>query len=180
MNTPFYLEALYLDIAAHLTSPESIAFLAAYDLPAVAHVDLFLGQYDSEENQIAYATPAVFIEFAESQYTERGRLQEAGLETIRIHIEQRQVGSTAYNSHNRPQSLQTLRFIEAIHVLLKGFEGDFYGKFRRVARASELTTTNHPVHIFDYTTQATYEATDKYRNYTQTNPNETALKVSKS
>ena len=173
----FYLEDLYLAIGTHLMSTESTDYLDSLGLPPIKHIDLFNNQYNREFEEIAYNLPAIFVELAQADNSKRGRLQESNLETVLIHNEQKQQGSTAFNSHNRPDSLKILRMIDAIHILLKGFSGEFFGKFRAISRTLDTESGNNPVHILGYTSQVVKDSTDKYRDFTSNIPGEEALKV---
>ncbi|MDX2304626.1 MAG: hypothetical protein NW226_17590 [Microscillaceae bacterium] len=176
----YYLETFYLAIANLLLSDEANELLEANNLPAIKHIDLFNSQYKYEELEIAYALPAIFIEMAEAGVAEKGRLDESRLETIRIHIEQKQLASTAFNSYNRPKALESLRLVDAVHLILKGYEGTYWGKMRLVSRELETDHGINPVHIYTYTSQFVYDGTDKLRSHSTSTPGADALNISKS
>ncbi|MCX7597228.1 MAG: hypothetical protein N2235_26465, partial [Fischerella sp.] len=94
------------------------AFLQANNLPEIAHFDLYEKQPFREATEIAYSLPAVFLESKLlNSESIAGGIEEKYL--LRLHIESKNFGSTAYHSHNRTESLTHLKLTEALKLFLQ-------------------------------------------------------------
>lgn len=140
-----YLENLYLSLGNKLLEQPSIDLLTANGLPEVAHVDLFENQYLNEEREEVYPLPAIFIEFASTQSSQKSKGIQQNTETIRFHVEWKKKRSTAMNKTNQTKALLPLRLVDAINIILSKFQG-----LRLVGRELDTEPEGYPVHILEY------------------------------
>jgi hypothetical protein len=141
------IHQIYSDLADTLFSAELNSFLQSQNLPLVKHFDLYEKQPFREASEIAYELPAVFAEIKLIQSQKTAGLQELTY-SLRLHIEQKTLGSTAQNSHNQAETIKHVQFTDFLQLFLdkkhpqwelKGISLDQRGK-------------NNPVHIIEYTT----------------------------
>ena len=158
-----YLEELYLTLGNYLLNTKTDDFLVANELPGIAHVDLYEGQYLHEEKEEVYPLPAIFIELSSASFTKKGRGIEQTTETIRFHIEQAKKQSTAMNRTHQAKALLPLRMVSAVHAILSGFLG-----LQPVSRELDTEFEGYPVHILELVGTFENKDTDKFGGFEQT------------
>ena len=142
---------LYIALGQYLLGNEFKEFLENLDIKPLEHVDVFKTQPVREASEISYKHPAVFIELPESQVIEMGDIVTAERVSIHFHIESRDWGSTAMNSHNRPHSLEPLQLIEEVRFwLLQWNPIPNFSRLEYMGRRLDKTGNNHPVNILRF------------------------------
>ncbi|WP_299460596.1 hypothetical protein [uncultured Microscilla sp.] len=160
-----YLEEIYLELGNRLLSNNTKQLLEQMGLPPIAHVDLYEGQYLSEEKEEVYHLPAVFIEFSNTTSSKiKGNGVQQNTETIRLHIEQAKLESTAMNRANQTKALLPLRMVDAIHILMSG---GFLGLYP-VGRELDTEHNGYPVHILEYEGIFKNTDTSKFKEHQET------------
>lgn len=141
---------LYLALGNYILSEEFAKELEAQDLDSIKHVDWFKNQYKNEAKEIAYDLPAVFIEFGDSSATRDDYKIEEPI-PLEFHLEQKDLGSTAMNSHNQAGSLNELKLVDKLRDWLKKFEGiKHFSTLRYVGRRYDRNNKNAQVHILRF------------------------------
>lgn len=143
MNTP--ITFIYKKVSETLSSGDFDEKLQPLELEKPKHFDLYEKQPYRESTEIAYNLPAVFQEIYLT-----GSEQSAGMRVenyaLKLYIEQKQLGSTAQNSHNKEETLKKLLLTEVIKnyllqnnttLILKKLYLDQRGK-------------NNPVHVIEF------------------------------
>lgn len=136
---------LYKKITQLLTDNAFKAILLEFALKEIAHFDLYEKQPYRESTEIAYNLPAVFSEiFLNSSEQSAGMRVENY--TLKLYIEQKQLGSTAESSHNQENALKTLLLTETIKdYLLKNNPVFILKKLYLDQRGK-----NNPVHVIEF------------------------------
>ena len=143
MQTP--ITFIYKKVSETLSSVDFDNELQTLELKKPLHFDLYEKQPYRESTEIAYNLPAVFQEIYLT-----GSEQSAGMRVenyaLKLHLEQKQLGSTAQNSHNKDETLKILLFTEVVkdyllqkntNLILKKLYLDQRGK-------------NNPVHVIEF------------------------------
>ena len=131
--------------------------------PVIRTVDLWNEQVEFIEQEDAYYTPAVFVEFRPVQWgTLGGSIQRAEL-TLRLHIVTAWKGSARDGSPYQEQALQRFELLDRLDALLFNFAGSSADKgvsFCMFRRTASHTNHNHGElveDVTDFTCQVTQE-----------------------
>lgn len=131
--------------------------------PVVKTVDLWNEQVEFIEQEEAFDTPAVFIEFRPVQWgTLGGSVQRAEL-TLRLHIVTAWQGSARDGSRYREQALERFNLLDRMDALLFNFagssgeEGVSFCLFRRTASHTNHNHGELVEDVTDFTCQVTQE-----------------------
>ena len=170
---------LYQAIADELLSQRAKAYFTKHGLMPIKHVALFNHQYAYEKEETAYALPAVFIEFASAVYQPLGKQVDNVTDSIRLHVEQKNLADAAYHSANKAKALEVLHTIHAVHLIVSALKSPEFGKFYRVGRTLDTEHGIAPVHIWEYQIQYKDKSTNAYRDYINTTQDRVKLNPAK-
>ncbi|GAB4126209.1 MAG: hypothetical protein Fur0027_07120 [Raineya sp.] len=140
------IHQIYSNLTDTLFSVELSGFLQSQNLPPVKHFDLYEKQPFREANEIAYELPAIFAEIKLVQSRKNAGLQELTY-SLRLHLEQKILGSTAQNSHNQAETIKHVQFTD----FLERFLSKKHPQWELKGVVLDQRGKNNPVHIIEYT-----------------------------
>lgn len=107
---------------------------------AIAHIDLWNQNVEYLEQEEAWDTPAVFVEFAPITWEEVQDGHFRSDVTVNLHVVTRWEGSTASGSAYQEGSLKVFDLLQYINLALHELSGETFHSMRRV---SSITNHNH-------------------------------------
>lgn len=136
---------LYLAIKAALNA--AATKFTGCGAEAIAHIDLYKGQYQLPEEYDGFNVPAVFVEWS-ILWDEKGSGTQKGEAIIRLHV----VTDNSYDTYGseEEQGLADMLIYDLIHFHTQNLEGENFTKLRRISEDPDIQPTNQHVHIISY------------------------------
>lgn len=143
-------------------------------VPDIKHIDLFNQQYNMPGEELPFNTPAVFIEYLNTNWMDGSAGIQTGNSAIRVHIVMSNYNDTCnideLDDTTIDNRLNHYAITKAVHQALQYFEGCcFTGLLRSISEYD----SNHDQILIEKVTYTFSECDDSayaYRSYTQVTP----------
>lgn len=159
------LGTIYNIIATELLSASANAYFESKNLPRIKHVALFNNQYRYEKTESAYNLPAVFIEFANTVYSQNQQNVRSAEKRVRLHVEISNWYEYSERSADKAKAVKILDFYETVDEIIQEIGSDKISKFKTIADQVDADHGNAPVHIWEYAVAYHDDTVSKYRNF---------------
>lgn len=113
-------------------------------------VDLYNAQPEFLGERLAHDFPAVFIEFAQIDWTSMATPLQRGEAILRLHIVQWSVADTYQGSEQQNDALQRLQLLSTLHGQLQGWAGTYHTGLMRTATLSDTRHDAVTVDVMEY------------------------------
>jgi hypothetical protein len=120
------------------------------ELSTIKWIDLYNAQPEFLTQVESFDFPAVFVEFAQINWSNIAHPAQRGEAVIRLHVVQWSLASTYRGSENQAAALQRLELLQRLHHHLHGWAGTHHGPFIRTATDSDTRHDAVTVDILTY------------------------------
>ncbi len=128
-------------------------------VPEVKHYDWFNDQFNTQEDELPFQTPSVFIQVMPYQTTSMGKLRQSADINFRLHIGQHLYSNTRRGSRNQSKALDHLLLNDLVYAALNGKrqpdknEGAIVGTISRTGVTPDHHFDGYIIHIMDFKTR---------------------------
>jgi hypothetical protein len=146
------LDTVYTEIAERIAQlqPTDDSPLSTIHSPLIKWIDLYNAQPEFLEQREAHDFPAVFVEFAQINWSNQAHPIQQGDALIRLHVVQWSLASSYEGSENQGTALERLQLLSRLHAHLHGFAGSYHTPMIRTATLSDTRHDAVTVDILEY------------------------------
>lgn len=112
--------------------------------------------------------PGILIQFGRNEKSNVGRNVQKGAATFIFSILYENIARSHSGSSDQDIALRYFDFIESVHLVLQGFEGDNFTPLMQSATEEDPEHRGFVVNVLEYRTTITYRETDKQKNLVTT------------